>query len=174
MFKKISKLIYKIYFSIFIRKRLIKCGKKSFIHKVSDCYFKNLELGDKSIIGPDCLILNTNAKLLIGNYVMVAPRVTFVTGNHRYDLVGARMIDVTIDMKLPSNDKDIIIEDDVWIGTGAIILKGVTVGEGAIIAAGAVVTKDVPPYSIYGGNPASFIKFRFTEEEVKLHKEKLK
>ena len=77
-------------------------------------------------------------------------------------------------MKLPSNDKDIIIEDDVWIGTGAIILKGVTVGEGAIIAAGAVVTKDVPPYSIYGGNPASFIKFRFTEEEVKLHKEKLK
>ena len=105
---------------------------------------------------------------------MIEPGVTFVTGDHRYDLVGMRMIDVTYEMKLPSNDIDIVVEDDVLIGTSAIILKGVTIGEGAIIAAGSVVTKDVPPYCIYGGNPASFIKFRFTEEEIKLHKEKIR
>ena len=65
---------------------------------------------------------------------------------------------------------DIIIKDDVWIGTNAIILSGVTIGQGAIIAAGAVVTKDVPPYAIAGGNPAQIIKYRFEPEII----EKLK
>ena len=53
---------------------------------------------------------------------------------------------------------EIIIEDDVWIGWGAIILKGVRVGEGSIIGAGSVVTRDVQPFTIVGGNPAEFIK----------------
>ena len=55
----------------------------------------------------------------------------------------------------------IIIEDDVWIGMNAIILSGVHIGQGAVISAGAVVTKDVEPYSIVGGNPAKLIKYRF-------------
>jgi chloramphenicol O-acetyltransferase type B len=63
----------------------------------------------------------------------------------------------------------IIIEDDVWIGYGAIILSGVIIGKGSIVAAGSVVTKDVEPYTIVGGNPASFIKKRFTEEEIRQH-----
>ena len=58
----------------------------------------------------------------------------------------------------------IIVKDDVWIGTNAIICSGVTIGQGAIIAAGAVVTKDVAPYAIVGGNPAKVIKYRFDEE----------
>ena len=57
----------------------------------------------------------------------------------------------------------IIVKDDVWIGTNAIICSGVTIGQGAIIAAGAVVTKDVAPYAIVGGNPAKVIKYRFDE-----------
>lgn len=65
-----------------------------------------------------------------------------------------------------------VIGNDVWIGHGAIIIAGVHIGDGAIIAAGSVVTKDVQSYSIVGGNPAKFIKKRFTEKEIKLHESK--
>ena len=58
---------------------------------------------------------------------------------------------------------DIIIGDDVWFGTNALICSGVKIGQGAVIAAGAVVTKDVEPYAIVGGNPAKLIKYRFSE-----------
>ena len=59
-----------------------------------------------------------------------------------------------------------VIGNDVWIGAGAMILNGVNVGDGAIVAAGAVVTKDVPPYSIVGGNPAKVIRYRFDDEDI--------
>lgn len=61
---------------------------------------------------------------------------------------------------------DIIVDDDVWIGYGAIILSGVHISQGAIIAAGAVVTKDVPPYAIVGGVPANILKYRFSKEII--------
>lgn len=60
----------------------------------------------------------------------------------------------------------IIIEDEVWIGAEALILSGVTIGKGAVVAAGAIVTHDVPPYSIVGGNPAKIIRYRFSEEII--------
>ena len=60
-----------------------------------------------------------------------------------------------------------IVEDDVWIGHGAIILAGVRIGKGSIVAAGSVVTKDIPPCEIWGGNPANKIKDRFDSEEAK-------
>lgn len=59
-----------------------------------------------------------------------------------------------------------IIGNDVWIGYGAVVLNGVTIGDGAVIAAGAVVTKDVPPYAVVGGNPAKIIKYRFDENTI--------
>ena len=62
----------------------------------------------------------------------------------------------------------LIIEDDVWIGHGAIILAGVQIGKGSIVAAGSVVTKDIPPCEIWGGNPAKKIKDRFDSEEAKI------
>lgn len=65
------------------------------------------------------------------------------------------------------DSKKTFVGNDVWIGNGAIIIAGVTIGEGAIVAAGSVVTKDVPPCTIVGGNPAHFIKNRFTKEEDK-------
>ena len=68
----------------------------------------------------------------------------------------------------------VIIEDDVWVGYGAIILSGVKIGKGIIIAAGSVVTKDIEPYSIVGGNPANFIKYRFTKDEIKQHESLIK
>ena len=88
-----------------------------------------------------------------------------------FTVVGRYMYDV--DEKLPEHDLPIIIEDDVWIGTGAIILKGVRIGEGAIIASGALVNKDVPGYSIVGGVPAKVLKMRFTDEQIIEHKKAL-
>ncbi|MCB2195276.1 MAG: hypothetical protein KQH79_05415 [Bacteroidetes bacterium] len=60
-------------------------------------------------------------------------------------------------------DGDIIIEDDVWIGANSVVVAGVTIGKGSVIAAGSVVTKDVEPYSIYGGVPSKKIRSRIKE-----------
>ena len=125
-------------------------------------------------MGIDTLILSTRANVYIGDDVMFGPRVTIVTGNHRTDLIGRTMKSVTDDEKLPENDEDVIIENDVWIGANATILKGVTVGEGSIVSAGSVVTKSIPPYQIWGGVPAKFIKERFNENELKEHLKILK
>lgn len=100
---------------------------------------------------------------------MFGPNVTIRGGNHRTDLVGRYMITVKDVEKLPENDKDVIIEDDVWVGCNVTILKGVIISKGTIVAAGSVVTKSFPPYSIIGGNPAKLIKMRFSEEEIKEH-----
>lgn len=75
--------------------------------------------------------------------------------------------------KLPENDLPVVIDDDVWVGSGAIILKGVHVGRGAIIAAGAVVTGNVQPYSIVAGVPARFMRFRWSDANIRLHDSKL-
>ena len=69
--------------------------------------------------------------------------------------------------------KKVEIGDDVWIGHGAIILHGVNIGDGASVAAGSVVTKDVAPYTIVGGVPAKLIRYRFDENQIKLHQEML-
>lgn len=61
----------------------------------------------------------------------------------------------------------IVIKDDVWVGANSLILSGVTIGQGAVVAAGSVVTKDVPPYAIVGGNPAKIIRYRFEEKIIK-------
>ena len=64
------------------------------------------------------------------------------------------------------NKGDIVIGNDVWIGSRATILEGVNIGDGVVVAAGAVVTKDVPPYAIVGGVPARIIRYRFDEETI--------
>lgn len=76
--------------------------------------------------------------------------------------------------KIDGDDGLVLIEDDVWIGSNAMIISGgknITVGEGSIIAAGAVVTKDVAPYTIVAGIPAKYIKNRFSEDQLSLHKQ---
>lgn len=122
-------------------------------------------------IGEHASFIATIAKIYIGNNVMFGPYVTIRGGNHRIHVIGEYMCDVT--EKLSENDEDVVIEDDVWIGTHVILLKGVRIGKGSVIGAGSVVTKSVPPYSIYTGSPALKIRPRFSESEIVEHKKRL-
>ncbi len=134
--------------------------------------FSNIEVGDDVSIGDGAIFLSSNSKIIIGNKVMFGPKVTVVGGDHNTTEVGKFMYDVH--EKRPEDDQDVCFEDDVWIGSGAIILKGVKVGRGSIIAAGAVVNKEVYPYSIVGGIPARLISKRFKDIDTLLcHEEKL-
>ncbi len=132
---------------------------------------ENISIGDDSIIGVHCVMYATKAKLNIGRCVLVSPHVTFVTGEHRTDIIGEYIRYVGNDQKLPQHDKDITIEDDVWIGSNVTVLKGVTIGRGSIIHAGAVVTKRVPPYTIYINDQLKVA--RFSPEEIATHEKLL-
>lgn len=118
-------------------------------------------------------------KLIIGKFCSIASGTKFIMGsaNHRlgsvttypFNVFGGSWQENTPDhmSQLPFKG-DIVIGNDVWIGRESIIMPGVKIGDGAIIAAYSVVTKDVEPYSVVGGNPARFIKKRFNDELIEL------
>jgi acetyltransferase-like isoleucine patch superfamily enzyme len=150
---------------------LIPLFKKHGINFIFDPFgtysFKNITVGDDVFIGNGANFSATESYILIGNKVMFGPNVTIMTGDHNTSVIGSFMYDVL--EKRPSDDLPVVIEDDVWIGTGAIILKGVHIGRGSIIAAGAVVNQDILPYSVYGGAPAKRIKVRWNIEKILEH-----
>jgi len=133
-----------------------KCGKWVNIDKGAT-FGDEIYLGEGSGIGANCSIPNG---VTIGNYVMIGIDVLMFTNEHRYD-------DLSIPMGQQGRTEidPIVIGNDVWIGSRSLIMKGTHIGDGAIIAAGSVVTKDVPSYEIWGGNPARFLKSRFTSQE---------
>lgn len=108
-----------------------------------------------------------NERLRIGNYCSIAPAVQFIVASeHPYRTISTYPFDVKYGgkRKHATSKGDIVVGDDVWIGMRATICSGVRIGQGAVVAAGAVVTKDVAPYAIVGGNPAKLIKYRFGEK----------
>ncbi len=109
-------------------------------------------------------------KLIIGNYVCIASWVVILMGgNHNHHSEWITVYPFAEQIKQSYEPKgDTVIQSDAWIGMNAIIMPGVTIGEGAIVAAGSVVSKDVPPYTIVGGNPAKEIKKRFTDIEINM------
>lgn len=109
-------------------------------------------IGNNSGIGINARL---HGEVTIGDNVMMGPDCIIYTSNHAFDRT-----DIPMNQQGFSSAKKVIIGNDVWIGGRVIILPGVKIGNGAIIGAGAVVTKDVPPYSIVGGNPAKILKYR--------------
>lgn len=115
-------------------------------------------------------------KLIIGKFCAIAEGVTFIMNgaNHRMEGITTYPFNIfgggweksapTID-QLPFKG-DMIIGNDVWIGQNVTIMPGIKIGDGAIISANSTVTKNVEPYTIYGGNPAKFIKKRFQDDEI--------
>jgi acetyltransferase-like isoleucine patch superfamily enzyme len=123
---------------------------------------KHIVLGSYVGIGGGCVFL---CDIEIGNKVLIAADVAFLNSDdHRYDIVGKTIWDSG------RGDKyKIIIEDDVWIGHGSIILTPACIGRGSIIAAGSIVNKDVPRYAIVAGVPAKVVTMRFSEEQIVEH-----
>lgn len=134
----------------------------------------NVGNGSYGMLHIQSLFEQEGEKLNIGNFVSIAPGVQFLLGvNHQtktfstYPLY-SRLIEASNKDALTNGP--IVIEDEVWIGTNAIIMSGVTIGKGAMIAAGAVVTKDVPPYAIFGGVPAKLIRYKFSDDIINILK----
>lgn len=137
----------------------------------------SITIGDNFYIGKYSII-ECNAQ--IGDNVIFANHVSLIGRyDHHFQQIGTP---IRLASQIRDSDYDwkglnqkIIIEDDVWIGLGSIILSGLTIKTGSIIAAGSVVTKDIEPYSIYAGNPAKKIRDRFDnieqlEEHIRLYK----
>lgn len=137
---------------VFFAKRIIKrCGKNVNIER--NAYFTpELEIGDNSGIGINCEI---HGPVIIGENVMMGPEVIIYTKGHRHDRVDIPMMNQGDDEIRP-----IKIGNDVWIGRRVMIMPGVSIGDGCIIGAGAVVTRDIPDYSVVGGVPAKVLKKR--------------
>lgn len=113
---------------------------------------------------------NTKELLKIGSNCSISSQADFLLGGeHDYKSITTYPYKVKkFNYKSEAKTKGaIIVDDEVWIGDKALILSGVHIGKGAIVAAGSVVVKDVPPYSIIGGNPAKVIKYRFTDTIIK-------
>lgn len=170
--KKCESAVYRLVGEPIVKHAFASCGKNVRVPK--SCSFSGIEnicVGSRVAFGAKNSILSTRAKVIIGNDVMMGPGVTIITGNHRTNLVGRTMMSIKDIEKLPENDESVVIENDVWIGANATILKGVTIHQGSIVAAGAVVTKDIPSYQIWGGVPAHRIADRFSEDDLNKHKE---
>ena len=133
---------------------------------------KNIFLGDNIGIGPQAYITALNAKFICKGNSSIAEGLTVHTGNHAR-IVGLFVTDITEANKPLDYDKDVIVEEDVWIGCNVTLLSGVTIGRGSTVAAGAVVSKSMPPYCVCGGVPAKFIKFYWTIDQILEHEAKL-
>ena len=115
---------------------------------------QHIEIGERVVIRPHTMLMaDDDARIIIGNDVLIGAGVHVYVNNHRFD---NRDIKIADQGYYPS--EDVVVEDDVWIGANAILLPGVRVGHHSVIAAGSVVTKSVEPFSVYGGVPARKIK----------------
>ena len=159
-------LKYKLKLKIFQRK-FRKQNEHNFASIVNICDISKISVGKKTYVNINFIDFSpADTKLIIGNYCSIAGGTTFLLGGeHNLNTISTYPFKVRLfgEKREAGSKGDIVIKDDVWIGQNAIICSGVTVGQGAVVAAGAVVTKDVEPYSIVGGSPAKFIKYRLDE-----------
>lgn len=142
----------------FYRLSGVKIGKGSTIHTRANFYDpRNVTIGEDSIVGEGA-VLDGRAKLTIGDHVDIASEVMIYNSQHDIN-----------DDNFGAVNREVVIDDYVFVGPRSIVLPGVKIGRGAVVAAGAVVTKDVPPYAIVAGVPAKVIG----ERKLKILKYKL-
>lgn len=111
-------------------------------------YLHNIEIGNGTFFN-NHVFFEPIGKITIGEFCQIGPHVVFETVSHEIDLTSNYRETIVA---------PIVVGNHVWIGANSIILQGVTIGTGAVVAAGALVNKDIPPFSLYGGVPAKFIK----------------
>jgi acetyltransferase-like isoleucine patch superfamily enzyme len=126
-------------------------GSVLHVYNFRDLPHSGIRIGRDSLIG-EMNVIRGQGGVTIGDRVYTSPMVQMVAVNHVFQDPGKPFVEQGI------TAEGIHIEDDVWIGSGAVITDGVTVGRGAVVAAGAVVTRDVPPHTVVGGVPARVIK----------------
>jgi maltose O-acetyltransferase len=135
------------------RRMLDECGVEVNIEKGARFGSgKGVRVGNRSALGLDCLVIGP---LVVGDDVMMGPRCCMLGSSH-----ATASTDVPMNQQGFLPDQAVVIEDDVWIGANVTVLPGRTIGRGSIVGAGAVVTRDVPPYSVVGGNPAQVVASR--------------
>ena len=155
---KIRSMLNFIRSFIILRMRFRFIVSRGFSRIPFSCRFwsenNHIILGNCVQFGENCVI---ETDVEFGDKVLCARNVSFVGRNdHIYNIVGKAIWDSGRGV-----NELIVVDDDVWIGHGAIILSGVKIGKGSIVAAGSVVTKNVEPYTIVAGNPAKFVTNRF-------------
>lgn len=132
---------------------------------------------DTSIPSGAVILNGARGRFIMKKWSFSARELLVVCGNHM-PVIGVPLVKVTDKMKseLDVNhqySKDVVVDEDVWLGARVTLLAGVHVGRGAIIAAGSVVTRSVPAYSVHGGVPAKHIKWKWTIDEIMEHESKL-
>ncbi len=143
----------------------------------ADSKYSRYEIGDWTYGKPAVMTWDGSCTLKIGRFCSISDGVVILLGGeHRTDWVTTYPFNILFPDAAgfqghPHTKGDVVIGNDVWIGTGAMILSGVSVGNGAVIGARSLVTHDVPPYGIVGGNPARLIRLRFSESEIALLQE---
>lgn len=164
--------------TLLLRCRGMQIGKNSSVEKITcnwpnnlivgnfcdiqdDVYFRigrpfqdscRIKIADSVFIGHSCEFV-CSTSITIGSNCLIASKTTFNDTGHEYSKQSL------INLQ-PITTKEIIVEDDVWVGTSCAILQGVTIGKGSVIAAGSIVNRSIPPYEVWGGVPARFIKKR--------------
>ena len=148
---RIIRRVYTLLRLEYLKYQFAVCGEGSKLScEVSVCYPRNIFIGKNVSIGPRVVLwASSKGRIMIGDGCAISSGVRFVTPSHDPNFLPITRVGI---------NKSITIGEDVWIGTAAIILPGVTVYDGAIVGAGAVVTKDVPSDCMVGGVPARIIK----------------
>jgi acetyltransferase-like isoleucine patch superfamily enzyme len=183
----ISNVVFNIknkkkYIKISLNSKIGKCQIESNVRIFDSVQLENAKVGRGTYVGARSKMNRTK----IGRFCSIAQNVSVIAGNHPTKIfvsthpmfylsdnetiedMGLNIIEENKYEEFTYAEENyyVNIGNDVWIGESVIIINGVTIGDGAIVASGAIVTKDVPAFSIIGGNPAKVIKYRFSEDDI--------